>query len=361
MPHTIAEMVRRWSRHYDAPDSLSINIDKASIEEMDEALATADNHYPSKYERIESQIDYLTSRLYEDFEITKYPPHLQFPYRLRDWLKNVSDDDTRKTLFELAPRIYFIGRNEYLSLYHTAFNGPIARWLIDQIHIDITQANAQSLIQASLSATWFCAITDSMQISHFYHINQLEGADLRPEWRVLKRFAKKEKIVEYMQKQTPPLERIVLLEDFVATGSQIETAVRFALTLRKDPPYPVLLCPLVICRSGYERGQQLVAEFPHLSCEPAFVLDDSVFLSKSASAKEDEFFQRLRKVVNNTYSLVKGTDSKNLSGPFGFGADQEGGGLLLVLYTNCPNNTIPLIHHTSDTPWHPIFPRSSRV
>lgn len=361
MPHTIAEMVRRWSRRYDAPDSMSVDIDKASTEEMDEALATAEKHYPSEYERIKSQIDYLTSRLYDDYEVTKYPPHHQYSYRIRDWLNNVPDEDTQKTLFELAPRIYFIGSKEYLSLYHTAFNGPIARWLIDQARIDINHANAQSLLQASLSATWFCAITDSMQISRFYHINQLEGTDLRPDWRILKRFAQKEKVVEYMQKQTPPLERIVLLEDFVATGSQIEKAVRFALTLRDASPYPVFLCPLVICSSGYKLGQRLVGEFPHLSFEPALVLDDSVFLSKSASAKEDEFFQRLRKVVNNTYSLVKGTDSKNLSGPFGFGADQEGGGLLLVLYTNCPNNSIPLIHHKSDTPWHPIFPRSSRV
>lgn len=362
MPHTIAEMVRRWSRSYDAPVSLSIDIDNASIEEMDKALATAENHYPSEYERIESQIDYLASRLYEDYEVTKYPPHHQFHFRLRDWLNNVSVEDTQKTLFELVPRIYFIGINEYLSLYHAAFNGPIARWLIDQENIDITQSNAQSLLQASLSATWFCAITDSMQISRFYHINQLEGTDIRPDWRVLNHFAEKDKVVEYMEKQTPPLERIVLLEDFVATGSQMEKAVRFALTLRDDSPYPVFLCPLVICHSGYERSQRLVNEFPHhLSFEPALVLDDSVLLSESAYPNEDEFYMRLRKVVNNTYSLVKGTHSKNLYGPFGFGADKEGGGLLLVLYTNCPDNTLPLIHHKSDTPWNPIFPRSSRV
>lgn len=361
MPHTIAELVRRWSREYVAHDSMGIDIDSASIDEIDKALAAGDNQYPSKYERIQSQIDYLASRLYKDYEVTKYPPHRQFPYRLRDWLNNVPDEDTQKTLFELAPRIYFIGIDEYLSLYHTAFNGPIARWLIDQKNIDITQSNAQSLLQTSLSATWFCGITDSMQISQFYHINQLEGTDLRPDWRVLKSFVEKDKVVKYMQKQTPPLERIVLLEDFVATGTQIKKAVRYALTLRDTFSYPVLLCPLVICRSGYELCQQLVTEFPHLSFEPALVLDDSVLLSKSAGSNEDEFYQRLRMVVNNTYSIVKGTDAKNLYGPFGFGECQEGGGLLLVLYSNCPNNTLPLIHHKSDTPWYPIFPRSSRV
>jgi hypothetical protein len=127
MPHTIAEMVRRWSRPYTVPDNLNIDIDNASIEEVDNALEAAENHYPSEYARIKSQIDYLASRLYEEYEVTKYPPHRQFDLRLRDWLNNVSDEYTQQTLFELAPRIYFIGLKEYLSLYHTAFNGPIAR------------------------------------------------------------------------------------------------------------------------------------------------------------------------------------------------------------------------------------------
>lgn len=361
MPHTIAEMIRNWSRQYNPAAASSFDIDTVSQEEMDDALAAAGNDYPSEYERIESQIDYLTTMLYDDYEITQYPPHQQYPYHLRDWLKNVSDEKIRKTLFELAPRIFFIGRKEYLSLYHTAFNGPIARWLIDQANIDVTRDNAQSCLQSSLSSTWFCAITDSMQIARFYHVNQLEGTDLRPDFRVLAHFAEATKVIDYMNKQTPPLKRIVLLEDFVATGKQIKNAVRFASTLQETSPFPVLLCPLVICRSGYDRAQFLVSEFSHLSFEPTLVLDDSVVLPQSASENEDEFLQRLRTVVNKTYASVKGNNSSNLYGPFGFGADDEGGGLMLVLYTNCPDNTLPLIHHQSDTPWHPLFPRSSRV
>lgn len=365
MPHTIAEMVRTWSRQYNPAAASSFDIDTVSQEEMDDALAAAGNDYPSEYERIESQIDYLTTMLYDDYEITQYPPHQQYPYRLRDWLKNVTDEKIRKTLFELAPRIFFIGRKEYLSLYHTAFNGPIARWLIDHANIDVTRDNAQSSLQSSLSSTWFCAITDSMQIARFYHVNQLEGTDLRPDLRALSTIAEdpaaaKRNFVEYMQKQNPPLERIVLLEDFVATGSQMDNAVRFASTLQETSPFPVLLCPLVICRSGYDRAKSLVSEFSHLSFEPTLVLDDSVVLPQSASENEEEFLQRLRTVVNNTYASVKGNNSSNLYGPFGFGADCEGGGLMLVLYTNCPDNTLPLIHRQSEQ-WCPLFPRSSRV
>ncbi len=360
MPHTIAEMIRTWSRQYNPTATSSFDINTASQEEMDKILAAAGNDYPSKYERIKSQIDYLTTVLYDDYEVTEYPPHQKYLYRLRDWLGNVDNPEVKKTLFELAPRIFFIGRKEYSSLYHTAFNGPIARWLIDQMNIDVSSNNAQSFLQSSLSSTWFCAITDSMKIASFYHINQLEGTDLRPDFRVLSHFVEATRIIDYMNKQTPKLERIVLLEDFVATGKQMREAVCFASTLQETSPIPVLLCPLVICRSGYDSTQSLVSKLPHLSFEPTLVLDDSVVLHQYKSEKEDEFLQHLREVVKNTYTFVKGDTSSKLYGPFGFGASDEKGGLMLVLCTNCPDNTLPLIHHQSNQ-WHPLFPRSSRV
>ena len=364
MPHTIAKMVRTWSRKYKFTTS-NINIDKATTEEIDKLLEAAENDYPSKYEQIESQIDFLTSKLYHEYEITKYPPYKSYRFRLRDWLNNVENEADRKTLFELAPRIFFLGQNEYLSLYHSSFNGPIARWLIDQENIDITHDDAQSFLQSAIPSTWFCAITDSMQIARFYHVNQLEGVDLRPDFRILTRFANKTRVVDYMNKNNPPLKRIVLLEDFVATGSQMEKAVRFASTLQTSSPIPILLCPLVICKSGYKKAKNLVREFHNLSFEPSLILDDSVVLPISSTENEDEFFDRLRALVISSYDAVAGDKSKSNKkspyGPFGFGAHVEQGGLILVLYTNCPDNTLPLIHHGSDTSWCPLFPRSSRV
>lgn len=377
MPHTIAEMVRNWSREY-KPTSTSINIDEASVEELDKALAAAERDYPSEYERIKSQIDYLAAVLYDEFEITKYPPHHSYPVRLRDWLNNVTETSDKQTLFTLAPRIFFIGPKEYLSLYHTALNGPIARWLIDQEQIDITGENAHTKLQDALSSTWFCAITDSMQIARFYHVNLLAGVDLRPEFRLLRYIAEaspdkvrqefpeelKRKVINYMESYSPPLKRLVLLEDFVATGSQMKKTVRFASALRLDDPLPVFLCPLVVCQSGYRLAKELVAEFSNLSFEPTLVLDESVILPVSATDNEDTFLQNLRTLVKNTYASVAGDSSQNHEqapyGPFGFGCKQEGGGLMVVLYTNCPDNTLPLIHHRSEI-WNPLFPRSSRV
>jgi len=369
MPHTITDIILEWSRSYVTPDIMDIDIDNATIEEMDQVFEKGEKHYPSEYKRIESQIDYLNSKLYKDYEVTVYPPHLEFEYRLRNWLKNTRNIDSQKILFKLVPRLFFIGEREYLSLHQTVFNGPIARWLIDQESIDITLTTAQERIQSSLSGTWICGLTDSMLISQFYHVNEIEGSDLRPDLRAFKKLSEnngnddimKSIIVDFLRNQVPQFKRIVLLEDFVGTGTQVVSTVKWALTLNEIDPIPVLFCPLVICRSGVEKFQKLLAEYSNFSFEPSLILDDSVLLTKFPKSNEDEFFTQLRDVVHQTYDLVKGNNSGKLYGPFGFGSKEEGGGLLLVLYSNCPNNTIPLIHNESDTPWNPLFPRSSRV
>jgi len=204
MPHTVAERIRRWSREYSPCDP-------------------ADNSNDPKFLKTESQIDYLCGRLYSEYEVTKYPPYTEFAFRLRDWLDSAPNEDDQKILFQIVPRIFFIGSNEYASLYRAAFNGPIARWLIEQVGLQIDASNIQEKIREELESTWFCAITDSMQIAKFYHINNIEGTDLRPDWRVLNTLGSATKISDFMKDKK--LKRIVLLEDFVGSGSQMCSAV----------------------------------------------------------------------------------------------------------------------------------------
>lgn len=339
MPHTVAERIRRWSREYSHFGHTGVSNDP-------------------QYLRIESQIDYLCVRLYSEYEVTKYSPYTEFQYRLRDWLDSAPDEEDQKILFQIVPKIFFIGSNEYDSLYRAAFNGPIARWLIDQVGLDIDDSTIQEKIKDELKSTWFCSITDSMQIAKFYHINNIEGADLRPDWRVLSTLSTDIKISDFMKKNN--LKRIVLLEDFVGSGSQMSKAVKFAATLTDN--YPILLCPLIICPSGYDLGVNLESLYlGKVTFDPALVLDSTVILYNTPQPNEDILNSKMRAIVNRLYDRVKGTKPNKLYGPFGFSELVENGGLLVVLYTNCPDNTLPIIHHKSDTPWHPLFPRSSRL
>lgn len=360
MPHTISEKLKEWTRNYLPPKELDIDLDTATDEEIEVALSIVDKHYPSKLKRIESQIDYLSNRLYSEYEITKYPPYQRdFLVRLRDWLNSTPDIDDQKILFELIPKLFFIGKNEYLSLYKSAFNGPIARWLIDQLAINLFDDNAQSILREAVSSTWFCSITDSMKISTFYHVNHIEGFNLRPDWTVLSELASPKEICRYMSEQRPQIERIVLLEDFVASGSQMTTAVDFIAKLPNK--CPILLCPLVACSAGAKIGEYLSNKYANISFDATLILDKSVLLQINPEVGEDEYITQLRKVVLKTYPLVQGSQPGMLYGPFGFGEVVQGGGLLVVMYTNCPDNSLPLLHNKSDGPWNPIFPRSSRL
>lgn len=360
MPHTISEKIHEWSRLYTPPAELEIDINTATAEELEAALDSVDKHYPSKLKRLESQIDYLASRLYSEYEITKYPPHQSdFMIRLRDWLNSADDLDDQKVLFELIPRIFFIGHNEYLSLYRTAFNGPIARWLIDHLGIKITDKDAQTKVINAVSSTWFCSITDSMKISTFYHVNQIEGFDIRPDWTALSELSDPDEICRYIDQQIPRIERIVLLEDFVATGSQMKRVVEFAAKLPRK--IPILVCPLVVCLPGENLGKHLALKYKNIEFTSALTLDRSVLLTNKPVLGEEDYITKLRNVVLKTYRKVSGSNPAKLYGEFGFGEVQQEGGLLVVLHTNCPDNTLPLIYHKSDGPWHPIFPRSSRI
>ncbi|MBU0768929.1 MAG: hypothetical protein KJ687_07550 [Proteobacteria bacterium] len=353
MLDTISDIISGWMREYTPPPEAEIDLESATGDEIDKAISATESDYPAKIMRIQSQIEYLSSNLYHEYEVTLYPPHHEFPNRLREWLLSSPAEDDRKILYELVPRLFFIGRKEIISLYRAAFNGPIARWLIDQNNINILSGTAQNELIKSLKSTWFCPITDSMKISEFYHVNTISGVDLRPDWRTLAELGDPTKIVSYMATQNPPLDRIVLLEDFVGTGSQMGKTVHFAARLT----CPILLCPLIISRLGHNRAMELKRIYPNLFFEPALVLDDSVRINGNADEDKDPFIIKLRDLILRTYPLVKGSKPKHDYGPFGYGKE----GLLVVLYTNCPDNTLPLIHYESDTPWHPIFPRSSRL
>jgi hypothetical protein len=301
------------------------------------------------------QVEYFSENLFDEYKPTKAPGEKRFKDRLSDWLNNTNDETDQKVLFDLVAHIFFVGSREFDSLYQAAFDGPIARWLIDQLNIKIDVKSVRARLATAVRETWFCAITDSMQIAEFYHLNHIEGVDVRPVWRTLFELRSDDtrtKIDEYMLKHG--FKRIVLLEDFVGSGSQMAEAVKYAAELPTAPP--ILLCPMIICPKGAEEGRNLQQQFNQLSYEAVFEIPGSSCLSRQASADEDGFMTRLRETILRLQPQL--TNPKCKSGAFGFRST----GALVVMHTNCPNNTLPIIHHASNdgSPWSPLFRRSER-
>lgn len=301
----------------------------------------------------------LEKRLYRTYE-PSLPPRAGFWARLERWLDNLGphSHDEKKTLLRLAASLFYIGPSEFLELYRYAYHGPIARWLIDEEKLDVTASDVGEQLKAAVSSTWFCPISDSMRINSFYHVNQIstEG-DYRPDWRSLANFGSESAIQQYCIANN--IKRLVLLEDFVGGGSQMREAVLYAA---KFSPYlRVLVVPLLVCPRGSDAGRALAARHASVKFEPVVVIPESAFVSVNAVPGENTLHTALRELAAATYDTVSGGAGIGPKPyhPLGFPAAQPTGGLL-VMYSNTPDNTLPMIHHTSAT-WSPLFPRHSRV
>jgi len=332
MPHTLTERVIRWSMDMDADADFLYILD---------------------------QIHYLADKRFHEYQPT-FGAHPGFMIRLRDWLNNLRSEGDQKLLLRLVPNLFFLNSTDFWALYRAIFRDQILRWLIECEGIQFPDPDLRSKLSRSIQETWFCAISDSMEIATFYHVNNLEGVDLRPDWRTLNTLGDPVRIAEYMT--TKGLKKIVLLEDFVGSGTQMEKAVKFAAGLPNIPP--VLLAPLIIAPAGYSVAIRLCSDFANLNVSPAIKLEKEAFVCEVPANGESSLMPLLRELLNRCYLQVSGGIHPNPKikpyGPYGFGRDNPRLGALLIMHSNCPDNTIPIVHHSSKS-WKPLFPRSSRV
>jgi hypothetical protein len=304
------------------------------------------------YKEVLQQLEFLSKRAFSRFVPALFPPHNPaFLDRLLMWLHNVPDPNIQRILFQFAARLAYISFEDFILLYRAAYVGPVTRWIINLEGITLRDRSFQSRIDRERrSQTWYCPVTDSMVISEFYHANRITGIDQRPAFRPLRDFSDGARLRDYMAQLS--LKRLVLMEDFMGTGAQASTVVEWAVeTLR----CPVLFIPMVACPAGVKRLKRLANKHRRLCVSPILVLDDSVFVSEGKS--DDELLQRVAKLAQTVHHRVADNPDTTY-GPFGFG---DTGGTV-VLFSNTPDNTLPLIHHHMKAPskWRALFPRVSR-
>jgi hypothetical protein len=317
--------------------------------------------------KVNRRIVDLERWLYKTYEPNKFGPD-DFWVRLEKWLDNVPSDSEKQLLFQLLVEILYLGPFEFEELYRCAYQGPIARWLIDTCSIDVFAPDGQKELIEAAGETWFCPVTDSFRVNAFFHVNNLAaGANLRPDWHSLLKLGDVEKINSYCK--TNNIKRLVLLEDFVGGGSQSLAAVDFAATKVND--LNVLFVPLVICPTGAINARQLAASLSAnragaLRFSAVMELPEVAFLTRNQSpyVEPNTLVTALRDLIEAKYPEVSGgrqPGKEKPYHPFGYPDDDPTGGLV-VMYSNTPDNTLPLIHwRPPEGTWNPIFPRHSRV
>lgn len=295
-------------------------------------------------------------------------PYPEFNQRLIIWLDNLIDIDEQRRLFELVPRIYFFGKEEIDVLYRAAHQEIVINWLIDLYNIDITSNNVESEVKKAIQSTLFSSVTDSGRISDYCHINGIQGPRYRPEWLT---WAKYGKMAVKDLLEDNDIKQVVMVEDFICTGSQF-----LGSDVEKDSPiiecmktlgdkYKFLIVPLITCKDGIENITDKLRknQCTWVQCSAVFVLNEKCFIRENynssifsrMSQDEIEFHIAIHAIIKKA-----GLQIPFRYGPFGYGIKHgEGMGSLVVLYTNCPDNSLAIIHEQIGT-WKPLFLRHPR-
>lgn len=302
--------------------------------------------------RLRSLYETLAGQLFDQYEPCRLPsPRVAraFLDRVNQWLSCFPDDNSRWAAFRSIQYIFFAGQSEFDEMYRHASENILKPWLIDTAKIDIFSANADIALRNELKACWPCPGTDSFRINGFLHITRLKGKKIRPDWKSLSELGGIDKIRRFVANND--IKYLILLEDFVGSGGQMLDVLKFAVEAFKGP---ILVVPLIICATG----DRLLSAYAKASAKgrvsyrPVTVIADECLVTPEPSPGEPKLFPELRSALSAGYQKIK---KKVNGGEFGY----ELTGSLVVLYSNCPNNTPPIFHLQHGS-WKPLFPRSSR-
>jgi hypothetical protein len=332
---------------------------------------TGDPTAKSKYSIILAQLNYHAVREWKLYLPAEHPDfNLSYMERLAAWIGNVADEDDQKLLLEYALCISFFSHDDFAALYRSAMNREVTRWVAEQVRAKLTSGGTafHELVRRHIHReTWFCPVTDSMDINEFYKVNHLKGIGHRPAFATLAMLAEKtgtrnpvlaRNVIQYMEnpslnpsRPSPPLERLVLLEDVVGSGSQCIEAVRWAVS---NIPKPILFVPLILCPNGVQALRTEVQQSGgRLTVRPVIELHRGDLLGPERQGQQGWPITEAIEDLANRYATRA---SPNLA-TFGY-LDT---GCSLATFSNTPDNTLPIVHNKpASGDWEPIFPRIFR-
>lgn len=299
--------------------------------------------YRDSFYSIFNILDYRDSRFFRHFTPTSGHEFPEFWDRMEDWLENVANEQDKKALFEFSLSIYFVTSRDFRHLFLSAFSGPIKRWVIDLHNIALDQQLDTNLNTQINQRTWYCSATD-MNLGDFYRVNHITGSGVRPDFNTLSCMGDKTEIQAHITQNN--YRQIVLLEDFVGSGSQFEGI------LNRCSDYfgkmPILFVPLLICSNGLRFISEILASHDNWRIDPVIVINEDERLTSGTDLSE----KPLESVIDNIAQFF----SHQANCP-AYGHNNTGA--LIVMHTNTPDNTLPLIWWTDN--WNALFPRSSRT
>ena len=345
---------------------------RLKVQQWDYQNTQNQNIATAKYTEIVNHLDFHSSNNWSSYLPTEHPDYnSNYMERLAKWLGNVQSENEQKILLEYAIYISFFSHDDFAALYRTALRREVYPWLMTLLNLKLdTQHSSGQNFDTVLShvvncRTWYCPITDSMDINEFYKVNHISGISEKPQFSGLyKQFQEVPGSTKYWRNyiQRPnsnsnrsmPLEFIVLLEDIVGSGSQCAATVDWAVNAFDKP---VLFIPLILCPNGVEKLSQL--ELKHkgkLKVRPIVELERKDLLGPERQNCAGWNLAQEMETLAKTHAHKLSSVAHSID-PFGY----KSTGCSIATYSNTPDNSLPLIHrHNNQGYWDALFPRVYR-
>ena len=310
------------------------------------------------FAEIRSLTDFLEQVLYAEYEPVGVGAQGEFGVRLAEWIGSAQRDADRRALYLLLGRLVFLGRAQMMAGYRTAYSRNIASWLMDVEGLSFFGRATEARLNKAAEETAFTEVTDSFGLGNFLRWNNIAGRGLRFTWEQHLSTWDPDAFMRDVMYSGPgvPRKNLVLLEDFVGSGSQMVRAVNLACSLADVER--VLLCPIVICPDGGDCARALVRKYGKLNYSPVLELPEEAFIAEVAVPDEHKHHELIRKALVGLQALVKGTPRSWPQATSAFGYMDTGA--VFCKFDNCPDNSVPVLHHRSDLGWSPLFLRTAR-
>ncbi len=324
-------------------------------------LPSDDQELVAQYHSIYTELAYHANHEWSVYLPAEHPDFSKsYMERLAMWIGNVADENDQKLMLKYARLISFLSHADFLALYRSAMDREITRWISMELASSLDGSSGQQydyqVRSQILHHTWYCPVTDSLDINEFYKVNNLISPGDRPSFRPLYKLAKAGNtqlggnLRTYMDTHQLPLQRLVLLEDIVGSGDQSIDTVKWAVT---NIGKPILFIPLILCPSGATALRELEADHKGmLTIRPIIEMTTADIIGPHRSPGSGWV------IAEDLENFVFEQKSKipKLS-PYG----HRETGCSVVTYSNTPDNTLPIVHNRPlKGTWSPLFPRIDR-
>jgi len=275
----------------------------------------------------------------------------RFIDRIEKFVLAANSPADQAVLLKLASEMTFVDRTLFSGLLSSAFEDRVLPWLARQAGIDFAAPDLESRLSSALEKTLFLSITDSFSVGEFLRANKIPDKRWRPDIRSLKKFSTVEVVADALSGES--FEYYVALEDFIGSGTQSGGPLSFLAKVAGAKPS--LVVPLVICHQGLAKILRSGSRQPNLSIDPVLILRSAHLLALGADGRNDADATEYRRVLAMIDSEVDADHDTDYAGFLGFGEI----GALYARFSNCPNNSVGALHHSSSR-WSPPFPRVNR-